>query len=47
MLAYITKLYIMVARCVADGVIFGNATVKLLNEAKSPKKGFKELEIFT
>ncbi|GMY16756.1 tryptophan synthase alpha chain [Fagus crenata] len=31
----------------ADGVIVGSAMVKLLNEAKSPEEGLKELEIFT
>ncbi|XP_030948798.1 tryptophan synthase alpha chain [Quercus lobata] len=31
----------------ADGVIVGSAMVKLLNEAKSPEEGLKELEVFT
>ncbi|KAF6160739.1 hypothetical protein GIB67_035940, partial [Kingdonia uniflora] len=31
----------------ADGVIVGSAMVRILGEAKSPKEGLKELEIFT
>lgn len=31
----------------ADGVIVGSAMVKVLNEAKSPEEGLKELEVFT